>query len=177
LLFVTNCPALLCFVVLTAGRLILAGSLEIESNLYSCLLPSSLLNIQINSEFVAPLTTEMASAYQPKQVTQYEASHLIELMGNVSETIINFSLHLIPPFKSSDFIHDNACGAGVVSQAILAKLPPSAEGVRIQATDINPQFVTACEQMAKKNKWPLEAHAMDARVSCCLLHDKECCAH
>ncbi|GKU07718.1 gdsl esterase lipase protein [Fusarium langsethiae] len=104
----------------------------------------------------------MSSSYQPKQVTQYEASHLIELMGNVSETIINFSLDLLPPFKSTDIIHDNACGAGVASQAIMARTPPSAEGLRIQATDINPQFVMACEQMAKLNKSPLEAHTMDA---------------
>ncbi|ESU09526.1 hypothetical protein FGSG_03671 [Fusarium graminearum PH-1] len=107
----------------------------------------------------------MSSPYQPKQVTQYEASHLIELMGNVSETIIDYSLNLLPPFKSTDLIHDNACGAGVVSQAIMAKIPPSAEGLCIQATDINPQFVTGCEQMAKLNRWPLDAHVMDARVS------------
>ncbi|CEI62235.1 hypothetical protein FVEN_g10269 [Fusarium venenatum] len=105
----------------------------------------------------------MSSSYHPKQVTQYEASHLVELMGNVSETIIDFSLDLIPPFQSTDLVHDNACGAGVVSQAILGKIPPSAGGLRIQATDINPQFVMACEQMAKLNKWPLEAHTMDAR--------------
>ncbi|KAF0638238.1 hypothetical protein FPSE5266_01862 [Fusarium pseudograminearum] len=105
----------------------------------------------------------MSSPYQPKQVTQYEASHLIELMGNVSETIIDYSLDIIPPFKPTDLIHDNACGAGVVSQAIIEKIPPSAEGLRIQATDINPQFVIACEQMAKLNKWPVEAHVMDAR--------------
>ncbi|KAM0289763.1 hypothetical protein ACHAO9_005640 [Fusarium lateritium] len=104
----------------------------------------------------------MSSGFQPKQVTQYEASHLAELMGNVSKTLIEHALDLIPPIEATDVIHDNACGAAVVSQAILAKASPSSKGFKIDATDINPQFVMGCEQLAQLNNWPLKAQVMDA---------------
>lgn len=107
----------------------------------------------------------MSSGFQPKQVTQYEASHLAELMGTVSETIIDYALDLIPPIESTDIIHDNACGAAVVSRAILAKASPTSEGFEISATDINPQFVMGCEQAAQLNKWPVKAQVMDVRES------------
>ncbi|KAJ4245019.1 hypothetical protein NW762_014226 [Fusarium torreyae] len=106
----------------------------------------------------------MSSGFQPKQITQYEASRLVELMGNISEEVIEFSLDLIPPFKPSDVIHDNACGAGTVSQFILEKASPSTEGLHIDATDINPQFIAACEQLAQKNNWPLKTQVMDVRA-------------
>ncbi|KAF9771881.1 hypothetical protein IL306_010442 [Fusarium sp. DS 682] len=103
----------------------------------------------------------MSSGFQPKQVTQYEASHLAELMGNVTDVVANFSLDLMPPFKSTDIIHDNACGPLTVSQAILRKSCP--EGLHLDATDINPQFVMDAKQAAQENNLPLKAHVMDAR--------------
>jgi len=34
--------------------------------------------------------------FQPKQITHYEATHLAELQGDVSETAIKYALGLIP---------------------------------------------------------------------------------
>ncbi|KAF4448354.1 hypothetical protein F53441_8229 [Fusarium austroafricanum] len=104
----------------------------------------------------------MSSGFQPKQVTQYEASHLAELMGKVSETVANFSLDLIPPFQSTDIIHDNACGSLVVSQCILSK-SSTPNGLHIDATDINPQFIMGAEQVVQTTNLPVKAKVMDAR--------------
>jgi SAM-dependent methyltransferase len=98
--------------------------------------------------------------FQPKQITHYEATHLAELQGDVSETTIKYTLGLIPPFSSGDVIHDNACGAGAVTQAIMELRPPK---ITIDATDINPQFVAGCAALVEKNKWPVTTAVMSAQ--------------
>ncbi|KAM0548094.1 hypothetical protein ACHAPJ_010152 [Fusarium lateritium] len=105
----------------------------------------------------------MSSNFMPKQITKYEAAHLTELQGNVSETVIDFTLDLMPPFRESDTIHDNACGAGAVSEAIMTRISSTTNTIHIDATDINPQFIAGCKQLAQHSDWPLDAQVMDAK--------------
>ncbi|KAI3334031.1 S-adenosyl-L-methionine-dependent methyltransferase [Ustulina deusta] len=98
-------------------------------------------------------------AFAPKQITKYQAEHA-ELQGDVSETATKYCLSRIPPFKSGDVIHDNACGSGAVTEAIMATKP---SGIHIHATDINPQFVTGVESLAKANNWPVTTAVMSAQ--------------
>jgi len=105
----------------------------------------------------------MSLAFETQQMIQRKTSDAGELGGSGND-FVNFSLNLIAPIKSTDLIHDNGCGFGLVSKAIIARASPSAKGFRIQATGDNPQFVMCCEEEAKRNEWPLEAHVMDARV-------------
>ncbi|KAJ4111351.1 hypothetical protein NW768_011929 [Fusarium equiseti] len=104
----------------------------------------------------------MSLALETKHMSQWKTEDSAELGGSGND-FVNFSLNLIAPIKPTDLIHDNGCGFGLVSKAIIARASPSARGFRIQATDDNPQFVMCCEEEAKRNKWPLEAHIMDAR--------------
>ncbi|KAJ4003819.1 hypothetical protein NW752_011946 [Fusarium irregulare] len=104
----------------------------------------------------------MSLSLETHQMTQHKTEDSGELGGSGND-FVNFSLNLIDPIKSTDLIHDNGCGFGLVSKAIIARASPSAKGFRIQATDDNPQFIMCCEEEAKRNKWPLEAHVMDAR--------------
>ncbi|KAI1060934.1 hypothetical protein LB507_010110 [Fusarium sp. FIESC RH6] len=106
----------------------------------------------------------MSLSLETHQMTQHKTEDSVELGGSGND-FVNFSLNLIDPIKSTDLIHDNGCGFGLVSKAIIARASPSAKGFRIQATDDNPQFIMCCEEEAKRNKWPLEAHVMDARAS------------
>lgn len=76
--------------------------------------------------------------FQPKQITQYQAEHLAELQGDVSEQAIRFTLSLFPTFAAGDIVHDNACGSGAVTETIMALPPPR---IHIDATDVNEQFV------------------------------------
>lgn len=99
-------------------------------------------------------------SFQPKQITQYQAKHLAELQGDASETVIKYSLTLIPPFSQGGVIHDNACGSGAVTETIMNLHPPS---IHIDATDINPQFVQGCAALAEKNMWPVDTAVMSAQ--------------
>ncbi|KAI0199199.1 S-adenosyl-L-methionine-dependent methyltransferase [Astrocystis sublimbata] len=101
-------------------------------------------------------------AFSPKQITQYQAEHLAELQGDVSDTAISYCLSLIPPFQSGDVIHDNACGSGAVTEAIMTTKPSEAT-VQIHATDINAQFVAGVESLAKAKNWPVTAAVMAAQ--------------
>ncbi|KAI1402585.1 S-adenosyl-L-methionine-dependent methyltransferase [Hypoxylon fuscum] len=100
-------------------------------------------------------------AFQPKQIIHYQAEHLAELQGDVSETAIKFSLGLIPFFSEGDMIHDNACGSGAVMETIMNMNPPS---IHIDATDVNPQFVQGCAALVEKNKWPADVQVMPAQA-------------
>lgn len=91
-------------------------------------------------------------AFIPKQVTQYQAEHLDELQGDVSQQAIKFSLGLIGPFSKGDQIHDNACGSGAVTETIMALPPPE---VSIYATDINEQFVQGVAALSEQKRWPV----------------------
>lgn len=99
-------------------------------------------------------------AFQPKQITQYQAEHLDELQGDVSQQAIKFSLGLIDPFSQSDVIHDNACGSGAVTETIMSLPPPE---LSIYATDINEQFVQGVAALSKQKKWPVTTGTMSAQ--------------
>lgn len=100
-------------------------------------------------------------AFQPKQLTQYQAEHLSELQGDVSETAIEYILGLTPPFTDGNIIHDNACGSGAVLSTILTKDHP--QNIHIDATDVNPQFVEGCAELANKNNWPVTSSVQSAQ--------------
>lgn len=97
-------------------------------------------------------------AFQPKQITHYQAEHLTELQGDVNKQAIRFFLDLIPPFSEGDVIHDNACGSGTVTEIIMGLSPRP--NVHIDATDINEQFVKDVAAAAEKNGWPVSAAVM-----------------
>ncbi|KAF2179225.1 S-adenosyl-L-methionine-dependent methyltransferase [Zopfia rhizophila CBS 207.26] len=99
-------------------------------------------------------------AFLPKQITTYEAAHLAELQGDVSETAIKYTLELVPPFSQGDVIHDNACGSGAVTETIMGLHPPA---IHIDATDINPQFVAGCAVAVQKNGWPVSTKVESAQ--------------
>ncbi|KAI0384004.1 S-adenosyl-L-methionine-dependent methyltransferase [Hypomontagnella monticulosa] len=99
-------------------------------------------------------------AFEPRQITHYQAEHLSELQGDVSETAIKYTLGLIPPFSPGDVVHDNACGSGAVTATIFENGVPD---IHVDATDVNPQFVQGCAALAEKNKWPVTTAVMPAQ--------------
>lgn len=99
-------------------------------------------------------------AFQPKQITKYQAEHLNELQGDVSQQAINFSLKPVPSFTDGDLIHDNACGSGAVTESIMALDPPD---IHIEATDINEQFTRGVAALAANKQWPVTTSVMSAQ--------------
>ncbi|KAI0391102.1 S-adenosyl-L-methionine-dependent methyltransferase [Xylariaceae sp. FL0594] len=104
------------------------------------------------------------SSFEPKQKMKVGFEDLEELMGGVSDTANRYSLGLIPPLQTGDVVHDNACGSGAVTNAIMTtEERPS--GIHIFATDINTEFVKGVQKLAEKNNWPLvEASDMPAEA-------------
>ncbi|KAI0394489.1 S-adenosyl-L-methionine-dependent methyltransferase [Xylariaceae sp. FL0594] len=100
-------------------------------------------------------------ALVPKQITEYQIEHLAELQGDVSEQATKYFLGLIPPINAGDVIHDNACGHGAVTAAIMASNPPT--GIHIHATDINEEFVKGVKGLVKSNGWPVTTAVMPAQ--------------
>jgi SAM-dependent methyltransferase len=105
----------------------------------------------------------MAQSFVPKQVIQYEASHMDELQGDVSETVIKASMKLLGPVPEGGVVHDNACGSGVVSETIMTSTDPAPpKSLHIDATDVNENFVKGTEALAQQHGWPLTAIVMDS---------------
>ena len=101
------------------------------------------------------------SSFAPKQVTQYEASHFVELQGECSQIVVDSVLERLPTAPSGAVIHDNACGTGVVFEQILSKEHPP--GIKVEATDVNEHFVAGAAQVAKQHAWPVSTAVMSAQ--------------
>ncbi|KAK8112662.1 hypothetical protein PG984_013188 [Apiospora sp. TS-2023a] len=105
----------------------------------------------------------MASPFIPTKAIDFDGALLKELQGNVSDKIAlslleDLGLSRMPP---SPVIHDNGCGYGAVTMAVMASNPPT--GVQIHATDVNIMFLAELEStLAKNPTWPVKVETMDA---------------
>jgi len=105
----------------------------------------------------------MALPFRPKQALDKSAALLDEVQGNMSIEIAERLLPMLPPITSDSHIHDNGCGTGAVTLAVMKSFetdPPA--GLKISANDTYPDFVDAYNAMAKSKKWPAEATIMDS---------------
>ncbi|KAK8077033.1 hypothetical protein PG996_003203 [Apiospora saccharicola] len=103
----------------------------------------------------------MATPFVPKQAIPFDGALLQELQGNVSDNIALDLLKDLPALSSSSVIHDNGCGYGAVTMAVMASKPP--KGIHIHATDINPMFMAQLQaKLAENTDWPVETENMDA---------------
>jgi ubiquinone/menaquinone biosynthesis C-methylase UbiE len=101
----------------------------------------------------------MATPFTPKQAIPFDGALLQELQGNVSDTIAADLLHDLPALSSSSIVHDNGCGYGAVTLAIM-KL---ATGAQVHATDVNPMFLAQLKaNLAQHPEWPVKVDTMDA---------------
>jgi SAM-dependent methyltransferase len=104
-----------------------------------------------------------SSFFKPKQHITLSATDLAELQGDGSPQAIKASLSFAPPFEVTSIVHDNACGAGAVTELILTADPAPPSGIRIHATDIDANFVAGTKTMTEERGWPVETGIMDAR--------------
>ncbi|KAK8075376.1 s-adenosyl-l-methionine-dependent methyltransferase [Apiospora hydei] len=97
------------------------------------------------------------------QAIEFDGALLKELQGDVSDKIAltllkELGLSRMP---SSSVIHDNGCGYGAVTMAVMAAEPPA--GVQIHATDINEMYLAELKAtLAKNPTWPVKIETMDA---------------
>ncbi|KAI9146793.1 hypothetical protein HJFPF1_13361 [Paramyrothecium foliicola] len=104
----------------------------------------------------------MATPFMRKQAVQFDGALLQELQGNVSDTIAANALKDdLPTFSGSSVIHDNGCGYGAVTMAVMASKTP--KGIRIHSAHINTILMAQLQSMLNKNPlWPVTVESMDA---------------
>merc|ERR1711977_763281 len=73
------------------------------------------------------------------------------------------SLSLIPKISSGAVVHDNGCGVGAGTGAMLAVSEPLAT-ISVKATDVDDRALAMYENKAAENGWPAEASRMDANA-------------
>lgn len=104
----------------------------------------------------------MATPFIPKQALKFDGALLQELQGDVSDTIARDLLREdLPPIAPSAVIHDNGCGYGAVTMAIMNSNPH--KNIQIHATDVNPMFAAQLQaKLAENPSWPVKIENMDA---------------
>jgi ubiquinone/menaquinone biosynthesis C-methylase UbiE len=108
----------------------------------------------------------MSAPFKPKQALDFDGALLQELQGDISDVIASHLLKQLPPLTSSSVVHDNGCGYGAVTMAIMATDPPPPVGVQIHATDVNPMFLTQlnAKLAVQAPAWPVTVATMDAKA-------------
>ncbi|KAF2243808.1 S-adenosyl-L-methionine-dependent methyltransferase [Trematosphaeria pertusa] len=105
----------------------------------------------------------MTTPFKPKQCLTLSAAAMAEMQGDGSQQAIKYFLKLTPLLTSASIVHDNACGAGAVTELIMTSEPPPPSGLRIHATDINERFVADTKALVESKGWPVTAQVMNAK--------------
>lgn len=106
----------------------------------------------------------MSTSFKPKQHITLSTADLIELQGDGSQQAIRATLkNYTPAFETASIIHDNACGAGAVTESIMTSEPAPPSGIKIHATDIDANFVAGTKAVVESKGWPVTTAVMDAR--------------
>jgi SAM-dependent methyltransferase len=104
--------------------------------------------MNIQNSHMPPQATRLVTG--PAKVKTYESTG-----GEVTAQFAQHLLTLLPannPITPTSIVHDNACGSGTISRAILSTSP----SVKVHATDIDQPFLDALSADAQKNNWPVE---------------------
>lgn len=86
------------------------------------------------------------------------------LSGTSTIQIGRTALSHLPPITPESVIHDNGCGDGAITSAILTPLSPSSYPSQIHATDIAAPLLSALSAMAAANAWPVTTALMPAQA-------------
>jgi len=106
--------------------------------------------------------TTMTAQWKPKQALDFDGALLQELQGDVSDAIARQLIKQLPPMTETSVVHDNGCGYGAVTMAIMEANPPA--GLQIHATDINAMFLAQLQaKLAENPTWPVKVDTMDAQ--------------
>jgi hypothetical protein len=67
----------------------------------------------------------MAAPFNPIQALNFDRALLQELQGDVSDAIARQLIKKLSPLTESSVVHDNGCGYGAVTIAIMNTKPPA----------------------------------------------------
>lgn len=100
------------------------------------------------------------STLSPKQAIPITPDILWEFLGTCTLDIAEDLVQKLGPFAPNSIVHDNGCGTGAVTQAIMATDPP--ESIRIEATDLNAAVLSGLLSQAALESWPVQVSEMNS---------------
>jgi ubiquinone/menaquinone biosynthesis C-methylase UbiE len=107
--------------------------------------------------------TESNKSFLPKQAMQPTPEHYNALTGDGMEKLAQASLSQIPDIPPGALVHDNGCGTGAATAAIMAAITPEAAAtINIKGTDIVRAAVDSYVARAESSSWPAQGSTMDA---------------
>jgi ubiquinone/menaquinone biosynthesis C-methylase UbiE len=77
------------------------------------------------------------------------------------EKLAAATLSYLTPLSDGSKIHDNGCGTGAATAAIMSSISPTNQ-ISINGTDINVRAVELYNQLAVEKNWPAKAASMDS---------------
>ena len=95
--------------------------------------------------------------FVPKQCLPPDVAFFTQIAGDTTAQVAHKLLQFIPPIPPGSIIHDNACGDGAVTAAIMAT---NVEQITIHATDKVPSLVDGVRKTSIASSWPVETALM-----------------
>ena len=107
--------------------------------------------------------SESVNNFVPKQALAPTPQLYDELVGDSMEKLPKASLAKIPPILTGAVIHDNGCGTGAGTAAIVDAIAGTTMEVSIKGTDTNDQALEIYNRSAVDKSWLAEALKMDSQ--------------
>lgn len=106
---------------------------------------------------------ESDNLFVPKQTITPTFELYEELTADGFVNMAKASFAQVPSIPDGAMIHDNACGTGAATVAIMGS-PDAGKNFAIKATDIDENAVRIYTQHSKDGSWPAEASVMDSNA-------------
>ncbi|OIW26549.1 S-adenosyl-L-methionine-dependent methyltransferase [Coniochaeta ligniaria NRRL 30616] len=107
-------------------------------------------------------SSESKNTFVPRQAIAPTPELYDELVADGMENLAKATLAQFPPITSGAVVHDNGCGTGAGTSALMALLSDRADKLSIKGTDINEQALAVYREQAAKKAWPAEGIHMDS---------------
>ena len=95
--------------------------------------------------------------FVPKQCLPPDLAFFTKVAGDTTDQVAHHLLQFIPPIPPESIIHDNACGAGAMTVAIMET---HVKNVTIYATDKAPPLIDMISKKATAHAWPVQTEIM-----------------
>lgn len=107
---------------------------------------------------------ESSNQFVPKQAIAPTPELYAELVGDGMENLARVSLTHAPSLQAGSVIHDNGCGVGAGTVAVMDAVSKASISVSIKGTDINQEALDIYSKLASEHGWPVEALNMDSNA-------------
>ncbi|KAF2674374.1 S-adenosyl-L-methionine-dependent methyltransferase [Microthyrium microscopicum] len=105
---------------------------------------------------------ESQNTFKPKQALAPSPTLYDELVGNGMEELAKATIAEIAAIPRDAIVHDNGCGTGAASAAVVAAVADPTAPLKITGTDINDDALDIYRKRASEERWPASAQHVDA---------------